>query len=78
MRDPSGHSILPSFDHLAHTLREISATSGSYYWVTGPIHGPVSVQSARLSPETMALRRVLERGAYGTHRDTQFCQVSSL
>ncbi|KAH3898413.1 hypothetical protein DPMN_022643 [Dreissena polymorpha] len=35
MRDPSGHTSLPSFVALAHILREISATSGSYYRVTG-------------------------------------------
>ncbi|KAH3861220.1 hypothetical protein DPMN_024147 [Dreissena polymorpha] len=37
MRDPSGHTSLPSFVALAHLLREISATSGSFYGVTGPI-----------------------------------------
>ncbi|KAH3898410.1 hypothetical protein DPMN_022640 [Dreissena polymorpha] len=78
MRDPSGNTSLPRFVALAHKLREISATSGSYYGVTGPIHGRVSVHSATLSPKTMALRRVLELGAYGTHRDTQVCQASSL
>ncbi|KAH3861219.1 hypothetical protein DPMN_024146 [Dreissena polymorpha] len=31
MRDPSGQTCLPSFVALAHLLREISATSGSYY-----------------------------------------------
>ncbi|KAH3861215.1 hypothetical protein DPMN_024143 [Dreissena polymorpha] len=33
MRDPSGHTSLPSFVALAHLLREMSATSGSYYGV---------------------------------------------
>ncbi|KAH3879941.1 hypothetical protein DPMN_003852 [Dreissena polymorpha] len=37
MRDPSGHTSLPSFVAVAHLLREIIATSGSYYGVTGPI-----------------------------------------
>ncbi|KAH3752007.1 hypothetical protein DPMN_186615 [Dreissena polymorpha] len=78
MRDISGHTSLPSFVALAHIFREISATSGSYYRVTGPIHGPVSVHSATLSPEAMAPRRLLELGACVTHRDTQVCQVSSL
>ncbi|KAH3898414.1 hypothetical protein DPMN_022644 [Dreissena polymorpha] len=71
MRDPSGHTSLPSFVALAHKLREISATSGSYYGVTGPILRPVSVHLATLSPESMALRCVLELGACVTHRDTQ-------
>ncbi|KAH3752402.1 hypothetical protein DPMN_187019 [Dreissena polymorpha] len=33
----SGHTSLPSFVAVAHLLREIIATSGSYYGVTGPI-----------------------------------------
>ncbi|KAH3862695.1 hypothetical protein DPMN_025668 [Dreissena polymorpha] len=37
MRDPSGHTSLPSFVALAHLLREISATSSSYNGVTGQI-----------------------------------------
>ncbi|KAH3862693.1 hypothetical protein DPMN_025666 [Dreissena polymorpha] len=37
LRDPSGHTSMPSFVAAAHLLREISATSGSYYGVTGPI-----------------------------------------
>ncbi|KAH3806970.1 hypothetical protein DPMN_135300 [Dreissena polymorpha] len=37
MRDPSGHTSLPSFVDVAQLLREIRATSGSYYGVTGPI-----------------------------------------
>ncbi|KAH3752401.1 hypothetical protein DPMN_187018 [Dreissena polymorpha] len=37
MRDPSGHTSLPSFVAVAHLLREIIGTSGSYYGVTGPI-----------------------------------------
>ncbi|KAH3862696.1 hypothetical protein DPMN_025669 [Dreissena polymorpha] len=37
MRDPSENTSLPSFVAVAHLLREISATSGSYYGVTGPI-----------------------------------------
>ncbi|KAH3898415.1 hypothetical protein DPMN_022645 [Dreissena polymorpha] len=78
MRDPLGQTSLPRFVALAHTLREISSTSGSYYGVTGPIHRPVSVHSATFSPETMALRRVLELGAYETHWDSQVCQVSLL
>ncbi|KAH3752011.1 hypothetical protein DPMN_186619 [Dreissena polymorpha] len=77
MRDPSGHTSLPSFVAVALILREISATSGSFYRVTEQIHGPVSVHSATLSPKTMALRRVLELGACVTNRDTQICQVSS-
>ncbi|KAH3689451.1 hypothetical protein DPMN_194452 [Dreissena polymorpha] len=42
MRGPSGRTSLPSFVALGHLLREIIATSGSYYGVTGPIR-PVSV-----------------------------------
>ncbi|KAH3830939.1 hypothetical protein DPMN_104196 [Dreissena polymorpha] len=37
MRDPSGHTCLPSFVVVAHLLREIIAHSGSYYGVIGPI-----------------------------------------
>ncbi|KAH3850038.1 hypothetical protein DPMN_092443 [Dreissena polymorpha] len=37
MRGPSGQTSLPSFVALGHLLREIIATSGSYYGVTGPI-----------------------------------------
>ncbi|KAH3752403.1 hypothetical protein DPMN_187020 [Dreissena polymorpha] len=77
MRDPSSHTSLPSFVAVAHLLREIIATSGSYYGVTGQ-YGPVSVPSATLSPEAMALRRHIELGACVTHRATQVCQVSSL
>ncbi|KAH3800880.1 hypothetical protein DPMN_154523 [Dreissena polymorpha] len=77
MRDPSGHSSLPSFVAVAHLLREIIAHSGSYYGVTGPI-GPVILPSSTLSPEAMALRRHIELCACVTHRSTQVCQVSSL
>ncbi|KAH3845574.1 hypothetical protein DPMN_087855 [Dreissena polymorpha] len=48
MRGPSGQTSLPSFVALGHLLREIIATSGSYYGVTGPIRA-VSVPSATLS-----------------------------
>ncbi|KAH3867236.1 hypothetical protein DPMN_030362 [Dreissena polymorpha] len=44
MRGPSGQTSLPSFVALGHLLREIIATSGSYYGVTGQ-YGPVSVPS---------------------------------
>ncbi|KAH3868845.1 hypothetical protein DPMN_031999 [Dreissena polymorpha] len=37
MRGPSGRTSLPSFVAVGHLLREIIATSGSYYGVTGPI-----------------------------------------
>ncbi|KAH3877973.1 hypothetical protein DPMN_001852 [Dreissena polymorpha] len=37
MRGPSGLNSLPSFVALGHLHREIIATSGSYYGVTGPI-----------------------------------------
>ncbi|KAH3850044.1 hypothetical protein DPMN_092449 [Dreissena polymorpha] len=37
------------FVALGHLLREIIATSGSYYGVTGANTGPVSVPSATLS-----------------------------
>ncbi|KAH3898411.1 hypothetical protein DPMN_022641 [Dreissena polymorpha] len=46
MRDPSGHTSLRRFVALAHRLREKSATLGSYYGVTWPIHRPISVHSA--------------------------------
>ncbi|KAH3845570.1 hypothetical protein DPMN_087851 [Dreissena polymorpha] len=41
MRGPSGQTCLPSFVALGHLLREIIATSGSYYGVTGPNTGQV-------------------------------------
>ncbi|KAH3697014.1 hypothetical protein DPMN_084499 [Dreissena polymorpha] len=44
MRDPSGHTSLPSFVPLAHILGEISENSRSHYRVTGPIR----VRSRRL------------------------------
>ncbi|KAH3830940.1 hypothetical protein DPMN_104197 [Dreissena polymorpha] len=37
MRDPSGHTSLPSFVAVAHLHREIIAHSRSFYGVTGPI-----------------------------------------
>ncbi|KAH3883951.1 hypothetical protein DPMN_007921 [Dreissena polymorpha] len=37
MRGPSGRTSVPSFVALGHLLREIIATSGSFYGVTGPI-----------------------------------------
>ncbi|KAH3712677.1 hypothetical protein DPMN_072430 [Dreissena polymorpha] len=42
MRGPSGQTSLPSFVALGHLHREIIATSGSYYGVTGE-YVPVSV-----------------------------------
>ncbi|KAH3865142.1 hypothetical protein DPMN_028181 [Dreissena polymorpha] len=77
MRGPSGRTSLPSFVALGHLLREIIATSGSYYGVTGPIR-PVSVPSATLSPEAVALRRHIALLACVAHRAEQVCQVSSL
>ncbi|KAH3879948.1 hypothetical protein DPMN_003859 [Dreissena polymorpha] len=63
---------------VAHLLREIIATSGSYYGVTGQ-YGPVSVPSATLQPEAMGTETpILNFGACVTHRATQVCQVSSL
>ncbi|KAH3730944.1 hypothetical protein DPMN_056945 [Dreissena polymorpha] len=52
MRGPSGRRSLPSFVAIRHLLREIIATSGSYYGVNGGQYGPVSVPSATLSPES--------------------------
>ncbi|KAH3689222.1 hypothetical protein DPMN_193691 [Dreissena polymorpha] len=42
MRGPSGQTSLPSFVALGHLLREIIATSGSYYGVTGPNTGQLA------------------------------------
>ncbi|KAH3689214.1 hypothetical protein DPMN_193682 [Dreissena polymorpha] len=70
MRGPSGQTSLPSFVALGHLLREIIATSGSYYGVTGP-YGPVSVPSATLSPEAVALRRHIALLACVAHRAKQ-------
>ncbi|KAH3830947.1 hypothetical protein DPMN_104204 [Dreissena polymorpha] len=77
MRDPSGHTSLPSVVAVAHLLREIIAHSGSYYGVTGPIRASERT-FINTSPEAMALRRHIERCACVTHRATQVSQVSSL
>ncbi|KAH3845698.1 hypothetical protein DPMN_087981 [Dreissena polymorpha] len=42
MRGPSGRTSLPSFVALGHLLREIIATSGSYYGGNGAKYEPVS------------------------------------
>ncbi|KAH3850040.1 hypothetical protein DPMN_092445 [Dreissena polymorpha] len=69
MRGPSGRTSLPSFVVSWVTYsEEIIATSGSYYGVTGPNTGPVSVPSATLSPEAMALRRHIALLACVAHR----------
>ncbi|KAH3802402.1 hypothetical protein DPMN_156078 [Dreissena polymorpha] len=78
MRGPSGQTSLPSFVALGHLLREIIATSGSYYGGNGGQYGPVSVPSATLSPEAVALRRHIALLACVAHRAKQVCQVSSL
>ncbi|KAH3689205.1 hypothetical protein DPMN_193673 [Dreissena polymorpha] len=57
MRGPSGQTSLPSFVALGHLLREIIATSGSYYGVTGPNTGQLADLRATHSPEAVALRR---------------------
>ncbi|KAH3877970.1 hypothetical protein DPMN_001849 [Dreissena polymorpha] len=77
MRGPSGQTSLPSFVALGHLHREIIATSGSYYGVTGQ-YVPVSVPSATLSPEAVTLRRHIALLACVAHRAKQVCQVSSL
>ncbi|KAH3801781.1 hypothetical protein DPMN_155443 [Dreissena polymorpha] len=46
MRGPSGQTSLPSFVALGHLLREIIATSGSYYGGNGANTGQFSVPSA--------------------------------
>ncbi|KAH3689673.1 hypothetical protein DPMN_193498 [Dreissena polymorpha] len=68
MRGPSGQTSLPSFVALGHLLREIIATSGSYYGGNGAKYGPVSVPSATLSPEAVALRRHIALLACVAHR----------
>ncbi|KAH3701511.1 hypothetical protein DPMN_076500 [Dreissena polymorpha] len=78
MRGPSGQTSLPSFVALGHLHREIIATSGSYYGVTGGQYVPVSVPSATLSPEAVTLRRRIALLAGVAHRAKQVCQVSSL
>ncbi|KAH3850000.1 hypothetical protein DPMN_092405 [Dreissena polymorpha] len=55
----------------------IIATSGSYYGGNGAKYGPVSVPSATLSPEAMALRRhQLHFWHAWPYRAEQVCQVS--
>ncbi|KAH3845871.1 hypothetical protein DPMN_088161 [Dreissena polymorpha] len=44
----------------------------------GAKYGPVSVPSATLSPEAVALRRHIALLACVAHRAKQVCQVSSL
>ncbi|KAH3845728.1 hypothetical protein DPMN_088011 [Dreissena polymorpha] len=47
-------------------------------WGNGAKYGPVSVPSATLSPEAVALRRHIALLACVAHRAKQVCQVSSL
>ncbi|KAH3802412.1 hypothetical protein DPMN_156088 [Dreissena polymorpha] len=75
MRGPSGQTSLPSFVALGHLLREIIATSGSYYGVTGPNTGQFSVPSATLSPEAVALRRHIALLACVPIGPNKSCQV---
>ncbi|KAH3868882.1 hypothetical protein DPMN_032036 [Dreissena polymorpha] len=65
------------FRRCGSLLREIIATSGSYYGVRGQ-YVPVSVPSATLSPEAVTLRRRIALLACVAHRAEQVCQVSSL
>ncbi|KAH3730949.1 hypothetical protein DPMN_056950 [Dreissena polymorpha] len=78
MRGPSGRTSLPSFVALGHLLREIIATFRLLLWGNGGQYGPVSVPSATLSPEAVALRRHIALLACVAHRGEQVCQVSSL
>ncbi|KAH3877972.1 hypothetical protein DPMN_001851 [Dreissena polymorpha] len=59
---------------LGHLHREIIATSGSYYGVTGPIL-PVSVPSATLSPEAVTLRRHIALLACVAHRPNKSAKI---
>ncbi|KAH3689448.1 hypothetical protein DPMN_194449 [Dreissena polymorpha] len=78
MRGPSGQTSLPSFVALGHLLREIIATSGSYYGVTGANTGQLAYLRRHFSPEEVALRRHIALLACVAHRAEQVCQVSSL
>ncbi|KAH3879946.1 hypothetical protein DPMN_003857 [Dreissena polymorpha] len=74
MRDPSGHTSLPSYRRCGTPTPRDIATSGSYYGVTGPIRA-VSVPSATLLTEANALRRHIELGAcvtIGPHKSAKF------
>ncbi|KAH3849999.1 hypothetical protein DPMN_092404 [Dreissena polymorpha] len=56
MRGQSGRRSLPSFVAIRHLLREIIAIQAPIMGFNGAQYGPVSVPSATLSPEAMALR----------------------
>ncbi|KAH3850009.1 hypothetical protein DPMN_092414 [Dreissena polymorpha] len=78
MRGQSGRTSLPIFVALGYLLREIIATSGSYYGVTGPNTGQLAYLPATLSPEAMALRRNIALLACVAQRAEHVCHVSSL
>ncbi|KAH3850046.1 hypothetical protein DPMN_092451 [Dreissena polymorpha] len=76
MRGPSGRKSLPSFVALGHLLREIIATSGSYYGVNGANTGQLAYLRRHFSPEAMALRRHIALLACVAHQGrTMSCQV---
>ncbi|KAH3849993.1 hypothetical protein DPMN_092398 [Dreissena polymorpha] len=77
MRGPSGRRSLPSFVAIRHLLREIIATSGSYYGVRGQ-YGPVSVPSATLSPECDGTETPYWTFGMRDPSGQEVCQVSSL
>ncbi|KAH3689212.1 hypothetical protein DPMN_193680 [Dreissena polymorpha] len=78
MRGPSGQTSLPSFVALGHLLREIIATSGSYYGVTGPNTGQLAYLRATLSTGSGGTETPHCTLACVAHRAKQVCQVSSL
>ncbi|KAH3868883.1 hypothetical protein DPMN_032037 [Dreissena polymorpha] len=80
MRGPSGRTSLPSFVAVGHLLREIIATSGSYYGGNGAQYVPVSVPSATLSPEAVTLRRriaLLHAWPLGPNKSAKFRRCGS-
>ncbi|KAH3730950.1 hypothetical protein DPMN_056951 [Dreissena polymorpha] len=78
MRGPSGRTSLPSFVALGSPTPRDNRDFRLLLWGNGGQYGPVSVPSATLSPEAVALRRHIALLACVAHRGEQVCQVSSL
>ncbi|KAH3849996.1 hypothetical protein DPMN_092401 [Dreissena polymorpha] len=79
MRWPIGPRSLPSFVAIRHLLREIIATSGSYYVGNGANTGPVSVPSATTFTGSDGTETPYWTfGMRLAHQTEEVCQVSSL
>ncbi|KAH3802400.1 hypothetical protein DPMN_156076 [Dreissena polymorpha] len=78
MRGPSGQTSLPSFGRSGSPTPRDNRDFRLLLWGNGGQYGPVSVPSATLTPEAVALRRHIALLACVAHRAKQVCQVSSL